>query len=203
MAGYLIELELRGKLALVVGLGSVGRRKARGLVEAEARVLAVDPGPTDPAPDGVELRAEPYRPGHLDGIALVFAAATAEVNRRVVADARERALWVNAASEPGSGDFRVPATWRDGPVTLAVSTSGASPALAATLRDRAASALGPRAAELAILLARLRPEILVRIPDPTARRRILAAIADPSWLDRLAVEGAEATREALREMLGW
>ena len=59
MPGYFLELDLRGKTVLIVGLGVVGRRKAAGLVEAGARVVAVDPA-ADPAeaPAGVELRAE-------------------------------------------------------------------------------------------------------------------------------------------------
>ena len=88
-----------------------------------------------------------------------FAAATAAVNRRVVADARRAGVWVCSASDPDAGDFTVPAVWRDGPLTLTVATAGASPALAAALRDRAAEALGPAAAGLAALLAELRPEV--------------------------------------------
>jgi precorrin-2 dehydrogenase / sirohydrochlorin ferrochelatase len=201
MPGYPIELDLTGRKALVVGLGAVGRRKAAGLVEAGGRVVGVDPGPIE-IPVGVELRAEPYRAEHLAGASLAFAAATAEVNRQVVADARRLGIWVTSASEPGSGDFTLPATWRDGPLTLTVSTSGASPALASALRDRAARALGTSAGGLAAILAELRPEVLARVADPAARRRMLAEAADPRWLDLIDAEGAEATRRALRVALG-
>jgi precorrin-2 dehydrogenase len=201
MPGYPIELDLTGRTALVVGLGAVGRRKAVGLVEAGGRVVGVDPGPIE-IPAGVELRAEPYRAEHLAGAILAFAAATAEVNRQVVADARRLGIWVTSASDPGSGDFTLPATWRDGPLTLTVSTSGASPSLASALRDRAARALGPSAGGLAAILAELRPEVLARVADPAARRRLLAEAADPRWLDLHDAEGAEATRRALRVALG-
>src|SRR4051794_33908637 len=117
MPGYLIELDLRGKSALVVGLGVVGRRKAAGLIEAGARVVGVDPrADPDLGPTGLIVRREPYRAEHLAGAALAIAAATAEVNQTVVADARAAGIWVNAASESESGDFRVPATWRSGPL---------------------------------------------------------------------------------------
>ena len=94
MPGYPIELDLRGRTGLVVGLGTVGRRsKAAGLAGAGARVVGVDP---EVAAGGaalgmglaIEVRAEPYAPEHLEGVGLAFAAATAAVNRRVVADAR-------------------------------------------------------------------------------------------------------------------
>ena len=203
MPGYPIELDLAGRSALVVGLGTVGRRKAAGLVAAGARVLGVDPAVGTPGlPAGIEARAEAYRIDHLRGVVLVVAAATAAVNRRVVTDAQERDIWVNSASDPAAGNFRVPAIWRDGPVTLTVSTAGASPALAAAMRDRAAAALGPAAAGLARLLAELRPEVRARLPDPGTRRRLLADWADPRWQDLWIASGPEAVRRELLLALG-
>ena len=110
-------------------------------------------------------------------------------------------IWVNAAAGPEPGDFRVPAVWRDGPLIVAVSTGGASPALASDLRDRVASALGPAAGGLAGLLAELRPIALARLADPEARRRLFVDWADPGRLDLWAAEGPEAVRLALLESL--
>ena len=203
MPGYPIELDLVGRRALVVGLGRVGRRKAAGLVAAGATVVGVDPRPPAGVERlaGVEVRAERYRRGHLDGVALAIAAGPPAVNRRVVADARRAGIWVGSASEPASGDFAVPAVWRDGPLTVTVSTGGASPALAAALRDRAVAAVGPAAAGLAALLAELRPLALARLPDPAARRRLLADWADPRRLAAWTNEGPEAVRRDLLRAL--
>ena len=201
--GYPIQLDLRGKIAVVVGLGAVGQRKALGLIAAGAQVRGVDPHGADWATTaGIDLREEPYHPAHLTGATLVIAAATAEVNRLVVADARASGLLVSSASDPDSGHFTVPAVWRSGPITLTVATGGASPALAATLRDRAATALGPAAPALALILIDLRAEVLARITDPQARRLALRTAADPAWLDRTTRDGAAATRAALRAALG-
>jgi len=202
MTGYPIELDLRGRAVLVVGLGAVGRRKAAGLAAAGARVIGVDPaaGVVDTlgADIPIEVRAEPYAAAHLDGACLAFASATAAVNRRVVADAKRAGVWVCSASDPGAGDFNVPSVWREGPLTLTVATGGASPALARALRDRAVRALGPAAAGLAALLATLRPEVLARLgASPEARRRVLADWADPRWLDLWLSDGPEAVRRAL------
>jgi siroheme synthase-like protein len=199
MPGYPIELDLRGRRVLVVGLGRVGTRKASGLVEAGAHVVGVDPRPDVVIP-GVDHRPERFRPEHLEGMSLAFAAATPEVNREVVDSARRMGIWVNAASEPDRGDFLVPASWRDGPITLAVSTGGTSPALAATLRDRAARALAGAPA-LAALLAEVRPEVLARISDPEARHRLLSDWGDGRWLDAIERDGPEAVRAAWRASL--
>jgi siroheme synthase-like protein len=204
MSAYPIELELSGRAVVVVGLGPVGRRKAAGLIEAGARVIGVDPAAEGINPEdlsGIEVRCEAYRAEHLRGASLAIAAAPPEVNRRVVADARRLGVWCCSASDPGEGDFTVPAVWRSGPLVLTVSTSGASPALAAALRDRAAEALGPAAAGLAALLAELRPLLLARIEDPSARRNILAEWGDPRWLALWAEQGPEAVRRALERRL--
>jgi precorrin-2 dehydrogenase / sirohydrochlorin ferrochelatase len=201
MPGYPIELDLSGRTALVVGLGSVGRRKAAGLLAAGARVVGVDPAAelAGVSPE-VERRAEPYRAEHLRGACLAFAAGPPEVNRRVVADAKEAGVWVSSASDPSSGDFIVPAVWRDGVLTLTISTAGASPALAAALRDRAAGAIG-RMSGLASALAELRPLVHARLADPMARRRVLADWADPRWLDLWLSGGSDAVRRELDRRL--
>ena len=103
MPGYPIELDLLGRSVLVVGLGRVGMRKATGLVEAGAQVVAVDPRTDLVVPVGIEHRPEGFRLGHLEGMSLAFAAASPEVNREVVAAAKSLGIWVNAASEPGIG----------------------------------------------------------------------------------------------------
>ncbi len=195
MPTYSIELDLSGRTVLVVGLGVVGARKATGLAEMGARVVGIDPAMDLKVPEGVEHRAEAFRPEHLEGAVLVFAASTPEVNRRVVAAAKAAGILVNTASEPASGDFCLPAVWRDGPITLTISTSGASPALARSLRDRASGALAG-ASELALLLAEVRPMVLDRIEDTEKRRRLLNDLGDARWLDVLASEGAGAVRLA-------
>jgi siroheme synthase-like protein len=200
MSSYPIELNLAGRTAVVVGLGPVGRHKAAGLVAAGARVIGVDPvaGDLDQATlDGIELVAQPYRAEQLHGASMVIAAGPGEVNGRVVADARQIGAWVCSTSDPEAGDFTVPAVWRSGPLVLTVSTSGASPALAAALRDRAARALGPAAAGLAVLLAELRPCVVNRLTDPLARRRIFQDWADPRWLSLWTEQGPDAVRQEL------
>ena len=189
---YAIEVDIKDRVALVVGLGQVGRRKALGLLEAGALVRGVDPHGWDEAPSGVDVILEPYRTEHLRGAFLVFAAAHTSVNSVVTVDALAANLLVSSASEPESGTFSRPAVWRDGNLVLTVSTSGASPALAKALRDRAVESLGASAAPLTDLFARLRPRLFELLPDPKARRKIMANWGHSDWLSLLESGGVEA-----------
>lgn len=198
MLGYPIELHLQGKKALVVGLGRVGQRKAAGLLAAGAYVIGVDPRISrESAPRVIEIYSEPYRTDHLSGISLAVAAATHEINRQVIDDARRQRIWVCSASDPAEGDFTVPAVWRDGLLTLAISTTGASPALAAAIRDRAATAIGTSAPGLLNLLAELRPQVLAQVTNPELRRQVFTAWADRRWLTLWDQKGPDAVRSEL------
>jgi siroheme synthase-like protein len=151
--------------------------------------------------EGLEVVAREYRPEDLAGKSLAVAAGPAEVNRRVVEDSRKIGVWVCSATESESGDFTLPALWRSGPLTLTLSTSGASPALAASLRDRAVEALGPSAAGFAAILLKLRPVVLAQVDDPAKRAEIFRDWGDPRWLALYEKEGVETVEEQLKRRL--
>ncbi len=158
---YPVALVLRGKRCVVVGGGRVAARKVEGLLAAGAEVVVVAPEV------GEEIRAQrvalverPYRRGDLDGAWLALAATDdPEVNASVHADAEEARVWANTADAPGACSFTLPAVVRRGPVVVAVSTSGRSPALARWIRGEVAALLGPEVAELAEWLAEARDEL--------------------------------------------
>ncbi len=189
-------LHTAGRRVVVVGGRAVGRRKAAACADAGLAVRVVDPLAV--AWPGVEWVAEAYRPDHLAGAALAVAAATPSVNAEVVSDARRLRIAVCDAANPEAGDFIFPAVVRRGRLTIAVGTGGASPALAARLRDRLAADFGPEYGEWVVLLDEVRRRVLEVIPEITVRRELLAGFAEDRWLGRLREAGAEVAR---REML--
>ncbi len=193
-----IVLNLSSKLVVVIGGGTVGARKAAASLASGAVVRVVDPRVALALPPEVVHLSASYQADHLDGAALVFACATSEVNAQVVSDAHTRGIWVNAATSPGEGDFTLPAVVRRGELTLAVSTGGASPALARKIREKLEAEYDEAFAEWVALLAEVRAEVLATVPDEARRRELLDGFADWVWLARLRAEGADKVREAMR-----
>lgn len=158
---YPVSLALDGKPVLVVGAGAVAARKAGALVDAGAIVKVVAP---DVSPEmralPVTVIERPYQSVDLAGAWLVVTATGQRaVNAAVRNDADAARIWVNAADDQDSCSFVLPAIARQGTVTVAVSTGGRSPALAAWLRDEIAGRLGPEIDALADLLSDLRDEL--------------------------------------------
>jgi siroheme synthase-like protein len=170
---YMACLDLEGRSCLVVGGGPVGLEKTLALLECGARVTVVAPGVVE------ELRELPlewlpraYENQDLDGCFLAIAATSdGELNRRVYADAEARSLLCNVADAPELCNFILPAVHREGPIAIAVSTGGASPALAQRIRSRLAAEIGPDHAELARKLRELRPWAKERFATYEERRR--------------------------------
>lgn len=137
---------------LIVGGGRVGMRKARDLAAAGARVTVVDPLPLEFLPGIINLQRE-FQPEDLDNANLVVAATSdAALNLNIAVAARARGVLVNVASAPSAGNVIFPAALHEGPITVAVSTGGASPTLAAKLRDRIRGVISPNDAALAVSL---------------------------------------------------
>ncbi|HEX9969757.1 MAG TPA: bifunctional precorrin-2 dehydrogenase/sirohydrochlorin ferrochelatase [Acidimicrobiales bacterium] len=152
---YPVNLILRGRRCLVVGGGEVALRKVEGLVAAEAEVHVVAPAVSD------EIKAlpvtwdeRPYAPGDVAGFRLVVSAADdPAVNRMVFEDGEAAGVWVNAADDPANCSVTLPAVSRRGPVVVAVSTGGHSPALSAWLRRHVDEEMGPEYEVLARMLS--------------------------------------------------
>ena len=137
-------LSLRERSAVVVGGGSIGREKARRLLECGARVLLLDPAPHhDPLealPPGLRVEPRKFTASDLEGAVLVVAATDdSEVQREVARAARERGVLCNVVDTPAHCDFFFGATVRRGNLQITVSTGGDFPLLAQQVRNACAA----------------------------------------------------------------
>jgi siroheme synthase-like protein len=186
-------LDVTDRPVVIVGGGPVAVRKAKGLLEAGAtRVRCVSPAFDAGMPDAVERVEETYDARHLEGAGLVFAATDLPaVNDAVVRDARARGALVSRADadEDVYGDFTVPAVWRNGPFTVAVS-AGANPALAALVRNE----LIPHWNQLWTVLAQvggwIRPRLRAAGIEPATRRAVMRDLASEEAIQVLRGPGA-------------
>jgi len=162
----------------VVGGGTVALEKVRGLLDCAARVTVVAPQIGDELRTlDVTLVPREYRTSDLDDSFLVVAATSIpSLNRRVHEDAEARSLLCNVVDVPELCNFILPAVLRRDPIAIAVSTGGASPALAQRIRDDIAELVGPEHVELARRLRELRPWAKDKLPSYEERREFFAAL---------------------------
>jgi len=200
---YPIVLNLSGRRALVVGGGEVALRKARALADAGAHVRVVAPklvaGFTE---DGrFECLAARYERHYLEGARVAVAATDDEaVNRQVARDARAAGVLVNVVDRPELCDFIVPAQVRRGDLLIAISTSGAAPALAKRLRERLEKEFGPEYATLLEVLREVREDLKKRNIPADLRHRIFERLAEGDLL-AAARQGTDALRQAIERAM--
>lgn len=158
---YPVNLILSGRRCLVVGGGNIALRKIEGLLRADAVVHVVASFISDAVRrQCVSYEERAYMTGDVAGYRLVITATdNPEVNRQVFEDGEAHGVWVNAADEPASCAFTLPAIARRGPLMVAISTGGHSPALATWLRGHVEAELGPQYEEFARVLSSLREEV--------------------------------------------
>jgi len=210
---YMACLDLGGRSCLVVGAGPIGLEKIEGLLAADARVTVVAPDAVaavrDLAAEGsIEWLERRYEPVDLEGRFLVVAATSnTELNVGVFRDAERRAMLVNVVDVPPLCNFILPAIVRSGPIAIAISTSGASPALAKRLKREISELMGEPHARLAGLLNDVRGWAKDTLPTYDDRKRFFEDIVngepDPIALlragDEAGVETLIATRRAAAE----
>ncbi|TCW41059.1 precorrin-2 dehydrogenase/sirohydrochlorin ferrochelatase family protein [Laceyella sacchari] len=186
---YPMMVDINGLRCLVVGGGKVAERKTRGLLDAGALVTVVSPKLTPQlaqwADTGeIEWRRRLYRREDHEGCRLVIAATDqAEVNVQIRHEADARGQWVNVIDHPELCTFTVPATVTRGKLCIAVSTGGASPSLAQTIRDQLASMYGEEYELHLELLQEMRGIIQQRVPVPKERYRLMKELAGEEWLE--------------------
>jgi siroheme synthase-like protein len=202
---YIACLRLSGRRCVVIGGGAVGLEKVEGLLACDGDVTLVAP---DAHPELAQLALEgsirwerrEYESTDLDG-ALIAIAATddTDLNVRVFEDAEQRAMLVNVVDVPPLCNFILPAIVRTGPLAVAISTSGASPALAKRMKREIGELFGEPYALLAILLNDARGWAKATLPTYQDRKQFFESIVggDPDPIELLRAGDVQAVRELI------
>ena len=202
---YIACLRLGGRPCLVVGGGDIGLEKVEGLLACDADVTLVAP---EAAPELRDLAEEGsirwerrgYEPADLDGKFLAIAATSdTDVNISVYDEAERRAMLVNVVDVPPLCNFILPAIVRNGPLAIAISTAGASPALAKRMKREIADSFGEPYARLAILLNDARGWAKATLPTYQDRKVFFESIVngEPDPVELLRAGDERAVRDLI------
>lgn len=208
MAYVPIFLDVTGARCLVIGGGEVAARKVTTLLDAGAMVTVVSPFIIDALAllvrEGrIDYLARAYAPGDMTGAMLVYAATDdPELHQRLHAEAHARGILLNVADEPALCAFIAPAVLARGPLQIAVSTGGASPAMAKRIVQRLGRLFGHEYAVALEVMRAARLHLKANEPDIKRRTKKLTALAAagiPEYLRKGDLEGVE---KVLRRQMG-
>jgi siroheme synthase-like protein len=202
---YIACLKLTGRRCLVVGGGEIGLEKVEGLLTCGADVVLIAP---EAVPELEELATEgsiawerrEYEPGDLERTFMVIAATDdTDTNIRIYEDAERRAMLVNIVDVPPLCNFILPAIVRTGPLAIAISTAGASPALAKRMKRQIAEQYGQAYAQLAILLNEARGWAKGTLPTYQDRKEFFEGIVngEPDPIELLERGEVDAVRDLI------
>jgi precorrin-2 dehydrogenase / sirohydrochlorin ferrochelatase len=204
---YIACLRLTGRRCVVIGGGEVGLEKVEGLLACDADVTLIAP---EAHPELIQLALEgsiqwerrEYESGDLDG-ALIAIAATdnTDLNVRVFDEAEARAMLVNVVDVPPLCNFILPAIVRTGPLAVAISTAGASPALAKRMKREIGELFGEPYANLAILLNEVRGWAKATLPTYQVRKEFFEGIVggDPDPVELLRRGDVDGVRQLIAD----
>jgi len=203
---YIACLKLGGRRCVVVGGGDVGLEKVEGVLACGGDVTLISPDAVEPlrelaAERSIRWEQREYAGrADLEGVFMVITDTTnTETNIRVYEDAERRAMLVNVVDVPPLCNFILPAILRAGPLAIAISTAGASPALAKRIRDEIADEYGEPYARLAVLLNEVRGWAKGTLPTYQDRKAFFESIVngEPDPVELLRRGDERAVRDLI------
>jgi precorrin-2 dehydrogenase / sirohydrochlorin ferrochelatase len=202
---YVACLKLTGRRCVVVGGGAIGLEKVEGLLACDGRVVLISPRAVPElealaAEGSIEWIRREYEHGDLEATFIAIAATDdTDLNIRVYEDAERRAMLVNIVDVPPLCNFILPAIVRTGPLAIAISTAGASPALAKRIKAQVSEEYGEPYARLAVLLNDVRGWAKGTLPTYQDRKAFFEGIVngDPDPIALLRAGDEAAVRDLI------
>jgi len=205
---YPVFLDLDKARCLVIGGGTIAERKVEALLAAGGEVTLISPELTAAlraleAAGRLTVQQRPYQREDLDTVSLVIAATDdSALQRQIAADAKRTNILCNIVDQPALCSFIVPAVVQRGDLTIAVSTNGASPALAKNIRQDLTEQFGPEYAVALRLLRRIRERLMHEQCSAKDRQCLLTSLAESPLLDYLRARQTDKLDALLQRTLG-
>jgi precorrin-2 dehydrogenase / sirohydrochlorin ferrochelatase len=200
---YPAFIDLENKKTVVVGGGKVAERKILGLLDTGAKVTVVSPGITE----RIEREKQKGRLRHIcrgygksdlkEAFLVIAATDDRDINERV---SRDATCLVNVVDVPKLCNFIVPSSMQRGPLTIAVSTGGVSPALARSLRKELEKIYGCEFSGYLKALQKIRARAMTMIKDGKKRAGFLKAVASENMLKLLKEKGCSEAKKAVKNL---
>lgn len=209
---YPAFLDLTNKRCLVIGGGKVAERKIRVLLKAGARVHCFSdtfsPGILKLAKKRLvsvtlkKLAKRPLSSSQLKNIFLVIGATSSPLlNRKVYEACRQRNILVNSVDDPQHSNFIAPAVMNRGPLAIAISTGGASPQLAKTVRERMEQLFGHEYASFLKFMSKERRKIISLVKDTRQRKKVFQDLVTSGILNLFRNGNKRAIRKRYEAVL--
>jgi len=203
-----VYLALTSRPVLIVGGGPVAVEKLQSLLSSRARITVVSPNVCDEIRDWNDEGAltwvnRKFRPTDIDdAFAVIAASDNPELNAWIFELGEKARKLTNSVDDPDHCNFIMAAIARSGPMQVAISSAGCSPALAQRVRNRIESeVLTEDLGKLAEYLGDRRRAVKDCLPTYKARQSFWEQLIDSNLPHVLAAEGSEAADALFQSML--
>lgn len=208
MKYYPVCLDIAERQCLVVGGGAVGSRKVKTLLACGARVTVISPAASSyilkqAEEDNITYHPRKYRLGDLQDMFLIIGATNdEELNVEIHREAESAGKLCNIADRPNACNFILPSIVSRGDLTIAISTSGKSPAFAKMLRKQLESEFGPEYADFLALMGSIRKQLLAESHEPEEHKPLFETLIDNGLLEMIAAGQKTQIDRLLSKTLG-
>jgi len=207
MKYYPVFLNLKRVKVVVVGGGRVAERKASALLKAGALVKIISPAITKTLEkykkQGLvtHIKRE-YRQGDLrDAFIVIAATSSSQINNSVEADSKDIPRLINVVDTPAKGNFIVPSIVKRGPLTIAISTEGCSPALSKAIRKELEDIYGSEFSHYLKFVEGIRRQAMKKIKDSGDREKFLKSLASEDIFSSLRKNGVTPAIKKIRSLM--